>query len=106
MVALYNFIRIHDPQQSYSQLDDDNLDHIPGGFYAGDDSFIPGGIIEVVNEEDGSEATKRRNRIADEMWIQYQRILQQRAADGTLGEITSDDDGDNDDGEDSSEEEE
>ena len=104
MVALHNFTRIHDPQQSYSQLDDDdNLDHTPGGFYAGDNSFIPGGM-EVVDEEDGSEATRRRNRIADEMWIQYQQILQQRAAEGTSGDITSDDD-DNDDRDDSSKEE-
>jgi hypothetical protein len=102
LAALHNFIRIRDPQQSYSQLDDDNLDHTPGGFYAGDDSNIPGGM-EVVDEEDGSEATKRRNRIADEMWIQYQQILQQRAAEGTSGDITSDDD---DYIEDSSEEEE
>ena len=106
LVALYNFIRTHDPQQLYSQLDDDNLDHSPGGFYAGDDSFILGGM-EVVDEDGSeSEATRRRNRIADEMWIQYQQILQQRATEGTSGDITSDDDGDDDDREYSSEEEE
>ena len=41
-------------------------DHAPGGFYAGDDSLIPMGTgIDVEDEQDMSEASKRQNKIAD-----------------------------------------
>ena len=34
-------------------------DHVPGGFYAGDDSLIPTGTgIDVENDQDISEASR------------------------------------------------
>ena len=65
-------------------------DHAPGGFYAGDDSLIPMGTgIDVEDEQDMSEASKRRNKIANDMWRQYQEILFQRSQAG-LGDEESD----------------
>jgi hypothetical protein len=60
-------------------------DHVPGGFYAGDDSLIPTGTgIDVEDEQDISEASRRRNKIANDMWRQYQEVLHQRSQDDGL----------------------
>jgi hypothetical protein len=49
LAAVHNFIQSHNPLET-TQLDHDNPDHAPGGFYAGDDSFIPGGCnIYIIN---------------------------------------------------------
>jgi hypothetical protein len=80
LAALHNFIRIHDPQAK-THLTGNDSDHAPGGFYAGDDSLIPPGTgVDIeVEEEQISEATRRRNKIADDMWRQYQEVLHQRS---------------------------
>ena len=63
--------------------------HVPGGFYAGDDSFIPMGIdIDIEKEQDTLEASKQRNKIADDMWRQYQEVLHQQSQ---LGDHTMED---------------
>ena len=50
--------------------------------------------MDVEEEQDMSEASKRRNKIANDMWRQYQEVLQQRRQAG-LGndseELESDD---------------
>ena len=38
--------------------------------------------IDVEDEQDISEESKRRNQIANEMWRQYQEVLCQRSQDG------------------------
>jgi hypothetical protein len=78
LAALHNFIRIHDPQAK-THLTGNDSDHAPGGFYAGDDSLIPAGTGIDNEEEQISEATTRRNKIADDMWRQYQEVLHQRS---------------------------
>ena len=49
-------------------------DHAPAGSYAGDDSFIPAGTGIDIEEEQTSEATMWWNKIADDMWRQYQEV--------------------------------
>ena len=77
LAALHNFLQVHNSQAK--NLTEDS-DHAPGGFYAGDDSFIPTGMgIDIEEEQDTSEASRRRNKIADDMWRQYQEVLHQRS---------------------------
>ena len=86
MAALHNFIHVHNPRAKTHFIGDDS-DHAPGGFYAGDDSLIPTGTgIYDEEEEENLEATMRRNRIADEMWTQYQEVLYQRSLAGMADE--------------------
>jgi hypothetical protein len=55
LAALHNFIQVHD-SQAMAHLTENDPDHAPGGFYAGDDSFIPAGT-GIGIEEDISEAS-------------------------------------------------
>jgi hypothetical protein len=100
--VLHNFIRVHDPQAK-THLTGDDSDHAPGGFYAGDDSLIPAGTDDVdIEEEQISEATMRRNKIADDMWNQYQEVLHQRslAANEESNEDSDSDEGSDEESED------
>jgi hypothetical protein len=90
LAALHNFIQAHNPSET-THLDHDSPDHAPGGFYAGDDPLIPG----EIGEDKDSEASRRRNQIANDMWRQYTLVLQQRAQEGYNG-ISDDDDDDDD----------
>lgn len=87
LAALHNFIRIHDPQTKI-RLTGNDSDHAPGGFYAGDDSLIPTGTDTDmdVEEQNISEASIRRNKIADDMWRQYQQVLYERSLNGMANE--------------------
>ena len=87
LVALHNFIKCHDPQDK-TQVDSDP-DHVAVGFYAGDDS-LPHGTGGVEDEENDSEASRRRNQIAGDMWKQYTVILEERAQAGLLEDESSD----------------
>ena len=70
-----------------------DFDHAPGGFYAGDDSLTPAGTSIDNEAEQISEATKRWNKIADDMWRQYQEVLhQQSLATNELEESNEDSD--------------
>lgn len=93
MAALHNFIQIHNPRAKTNLTGDS--DHAPGGFYAGDDSLIPtgSGVADDEEEAENMEATIRRNRIADDMWRQYQEVLHQRSLDEESDE-ESDEEGD------------
>jgi hypothetical protein len=101
LAALHNFIRVHNPQAK-TCLNGNDSDHAPGGFYAGDDSLIPTGTgVDVEEEQDISEASERRNKIADDMWRQYQEVLHQRSQAGLGDEelesdVESNDESDND----------
>lgn len=92
MAALHNFIRIHDPQTKIRLTGNDSSDHAPGGFYAGDDSLIPAGTDADmdVEEQNISEASIRRNKIADDMWRQYQQVLYERSLNGMANEESDD----------------
>ena len=82
MAVLHNFIQVHNPRAK-THLTGIDSDHVPGGFYAGDDSLIPTGTgIDVEDEQNISEASRRRNKIADDMWSQYQQVLHQRSQAG------------------------
>jgi hypothetical protein len=82
LAAIHNFIQVHNPQAKMRFTGNDS-DHAPGGFYAGDDSLIPTGTgIDVEDEQNVSEASRRRNKIADDMWRQYQEVLHQRSQAG------------------------
>ena len=88
LAALHNFIQVHSPQTKIHFTGNDS-DHAPGGFYAGDDSLIPAGMdIDVEEEQNNSEATRRRNNIANDMWRQYQEVLSQRRSAGMADEET------------------
>lgn len=90
MAAIHNFIKVHSPQAT-TQLIENDSDHAPGGFYAGDDSLIPTGAgVNIEDEQNVSEASRRRNRIADDMWRQYQEVLQQRSQAGLDEDLESD----------------
>ena len=90
MAAIHNFIKVHSPQATTHLIENDS-DHAPGGFYAGDDSLIPTGAgVNIEDEQNISEASRRRNRIADAMWRQYQEVLQQRSQAGLDEDLESD----------------
>jgi hypothetical protein len=95
LVAIHNFIQTHNPHKE-THLEDDGLDHTPGRFHADDNSLIPDGM-GVADEQDGLDATKRRDDIAGNMWRQYQQVLQDRAE---AGDETSNSDDDMDEGSD------
>jgi hypothetical protein len=98
LAALHNFIQVHD-SKAMAHLTENDPDHAPGGFYAGDDSFIPAGTgIGIV--EDISEASTRRNKIADEMWRQYQEVLHQWSLAGDEESDEESDEGNNEGGDD------
>ena len=48
--------------------------------------MIPTGTGIYDEEEENLEATMRRNRIADEMWTQYQEVLYQWSLAGIADE--------------------
>jgi hypothetical protein len=86
LAALHNFIQVHNPQAK-THFTEINSDHAPGGFYAGDDSLIPTGTgVDIEEEQNISGASMRRNKIADEMWRQYQEVLHQRSLAGMANE--------------------
>ena len=90
MAAIHNFIKVHSPQATTHLIENDS-DHAPGGFYTGDDSLIPTGAgVNIEDEQNISEASRRRNRIADAMWRQYQEVLQQRSQAGLDEDLESD----------------
>ena len=101
LAALHNFIQVHNPQAK-KYFTENNSDHAPGGFYAGDDSLIPTGTgIDVEDEQNISEASKRRNNIANDMWRQYQEVLYQRSQAGLEEDTGSEGDNEESDNNDS-----
>lgn len=93
LCAIHNFIRIHDPQEDEPSniLNSEYSSSIPN---PGDD-----GVRQVnIAEEDTvfDNVTIRRDKIAQEMWDSYQRILEARAGEGYVsGDEDDEDDFDN-----------
>lgn len=68
--VVHNFIRIHDPEDLPDPDDEDNNSITP--FNA---SFSGNGTI---SSQERSAAVKRRDDIANAMWVQYQQNLTRR----------------------------
>lgn len=89
LAVLHNFIRIHDP-------DEGSLSDIPNHSISNNTEETTTGISEGYE----GEIDIRRDRIAEEMWIDYQRICQERGIgidDPTISdEFDDDNDGDED----------
>jgi hypothetical protein len=88
LCAIHNFIRIHDTEELVL---DDPLDQ--------DDNTAPDadGVAMAleVQEEPGSTAAIRRDRIAQDMWEDYQRILAERGtSDADVDSSGTDDNSD------------
>jgi hypothetical protein len=81
LCALHNFIKIHDPDDpiEMQEMDNENED-------------VPLMIPEVEPEAGGgaganqNQAIALRNRIADELWAQYQGVLHQRELEGDIND--------------------
>ena len=91
LCALHNFIRTHDP-------DDDNETQENGvPVDNGDEDVqVPGLFLPEVEPEAGgpggtsqNRAISMRNRIASELWAQYQQVLRDR--EGDMNESEEDD---------------
>jgi hypothetical protein len=90
--VLHNFIRIHDPDDDTSNLDNTWMEslHMFGGSRAcafsngsnqsdTDEEDIQGGELgSEITSEERERATKHRDDIAKAMWQQYQQVLQER----------------------------
>jgi hypothetical protein len=71
LAAIHNFIRIHDPDELEGFVDAEDIEE---GFFAG-------GLAEgQTRMAEKRRANARRDRIAAEMWEQYQAELQERGA--------------------------
>ena len=55
------------------------------------------GVADDEEEAENMEATIRRNRIADDMWRQYQEVLHQRSLDEESDEESEEEGDDNND---------
>jgi hypothetical protein len=88
LCAIHNFIRIHDSTEE-EELNLGNSEYSSSIPNPGDD-----GVRQVNHGEDDdvSEVAIRRNKIAQDMWDSYQRVLQAREA---LGESEDEEDDDN-----------
>ena len=89
LCALHNFIRTQDPE-----LDDViDMQELEIGMDNVDED-VPGHFIPAVEPEAGggsrNQAIALRNRIASELWAQYQGVLHDR--EGGINESDDDDD--------------
>lgn len=72
LCAIHNFINAHDPNK-------DALEEISNFFDDGVGSTDDGRNFTVVGEEGQSEASIKCDQIAQAMWVQYQKVLVDRA---------------------------
>jgi hypothetical protein len=81
LAALHNFIQLYDPEeiQMYDDNDDDNHNDADEllGFRP---DFVGELELGLVTPHEVAQANKRRDKIVDEMWEQYQCYLTDRAA--------------------------
>jgi hypothetical protein len=74
LCTLQNFIRVHDPGDEVEMRE--IVDHLDGGIPQAD-PFIP--AAEPAGADSSrNQAIAVRNRIADELWAQYQGVLRER----------------------------
>jgi hypothetical protein len=87
--ALHNFIRIHDPDDDTSNLDNTWIEslHRFGGSRAhassnrsneDEDDIQEGELGSDITPEERERATKHRDDIAKAMWQQYQEVLREQ----------------------------
>lgn len=87
LCAIHNFIRVHDPDEAtLSEVADFFVDDNSGS------GFNPAGSAEEVE----SEASMKRDQIAEAMWDDYQHVLAQRAMYDSDDEFSGPDDSDED----------
>lgn len=88
LCAIHNFICAHDPNE-------DPPAEISDFFDDGVGSTDDGGNFLVAGEEGQSEASIKCDQIAQAMWVQYQKVLADRALnnDGSDNEFDDDDEG-------------
>lgn len=85
LCALHNFIRTHDPddETEMREIGGDIVDEdVPGPFIPAAEPQAGGGAIR-------NQAIALRNRIASELWEQYQGVLRDR--EGNINENDDDD---------------
>lgn len=84
LCALHNFIRTHDPDDEIEMQEIGMDEDVPG-------PFIPGPAVEpeAGGGTSRNQAIALRNRIANELWAQYQGVLRDR--EGDLNESDDDD---------------
>jgi hypothetical protein len=91
LCAIHNFIRIHDSteEEELELLNLGNSEYSSSIPNPGDD-----GVRQVNHgeDDDDSEVAIRRDKIAQDMWDSYQRVLQAREALGESGDEEDDDD--------------
>jgi len=73
LAALHNFIRIYDPEDIDTEASE------PLGFQIGMGDRAVGELGVQLTSAETARANARRNRIANEMWEQYQHYLRSRA---------------------------
>lgn len=73
LCTIHNFIRIHDPQEPADQHDTDAF-----VFNTGNPRFDNDYIASAEEAAAQDQPSARRDQIAQEMWDDYQRILQER----------------------------
>ena len=88
LCALHNFIRTHDPddETEIQEIGMENGDEdVPGP-----QAFIPAVEPDAGGGTSRNQAIALRNRIASELWAQYQGVLRDR--EGVIDEIDNNDD--------------
>jgi len=87
LCVIHNFIRFHEPLEP--ALDDEDGNGIHDPYETGTGEMAGGGRAA---EEEPEQASERRDRIAEEMWNDYQRVCQERGIghDNWLNEVSDD----------------
>jgi hypothetical protein len=81
LCALHNFIQTHNPDSNNKTgVQEVNRDRVDGEDVPG--PFIPADEPEVGGQTNWKQAIALRNRIAEELWVQYQQMK----AEGTANE--------------------
>ncbi|KAG2745074.1 hypothetical protein P692DRAFT_20742611, partial [Suillus brevipes Sb2] len=106
LCVLHNFIRVHDPSESNIPIDDEDGEADVGAEDAVADTrdAEDATAMEEDNEHDFRQAAELRDRIAEAMWAQYQRVVLERGLEAL--DITEDEDENEDENENENEDEE
>ena len=77
LAALHNFIRKHDPDDisDFNDIAEDPQPGAPAGLCEADEGQLAEGIASAAERR---HVNDRRDRIVQEMWIQYQAELSRR----------------------------
>lgn len=85
MALLHNFIRVHDPNDDASHLDDTWIRNCFGlqsvssdGSDQDEEDIEEGELSSEITPKERERATRRRDIIAKAMWRQYQEVLEEQ----------------------------